>query len=135
MQVGACYIAASLIVLSKDLRVIDWTQGKIALSMWTNVAADALHVIGGLTVMLAAAILLRRPPWHWLPWLVVLIVEGINEAYDLLQTHDPSDEGNIPASLHDLWLTMLWPTVILLVFPWVVRRSTRPDSVVDETPE
>ncbi|KQM63769.1 hypothetical protein ASE75_11795 [Sphingomonas sp. Leaf17] len=112
----------------------DWTQDKIALSVWTGVAPDALHVIGGLAVMLVAAILLRRPPWHWLPWLAVLVVESVNEVYDLLQTHDPSDEGNLPASLHDMWLTMLWPSVILIVFPWFVRRHARPTPDTDQTP-
>lgn len=115
--------------------MFDWTQDKIALSVWTGIAPDALHVIGGLAVMLAAAIVLRRPPWHWQPWLAVLIVESVNEVYDLLQTHDPNDEGNIPASLHDMWLTMLWPTVILLIFPWVVRRCAQPGRVADHTPE
>lgn len=111
--------------------MLDWTQDKVGLSQWSGVAPDALHVIGGLAVLVVAAIMLRRAPWHWTPWLAVLVVEGVNELYDLLQTHDPSDEGNIPASLHDLWLTMLWPTVILIVFPWFVRRFPAPAPAVE----
>ncbi|MES2096920.1 MAG: hypothetical protein V4459_09175 [Pseudomonadota bacterium] len=105
----------------------DWTFDKTAISNWTGLPADALHVLVGMLILVLAAIMLRRPPWHWACWLVVFVAEAANEAYDLLQTHYPADEGNIPASLHDMWLTLLWPTVIVLLFPIWARRSARTD--------
>lgn len=53
----------------------------------------------------------HRPAWDWRPWLSVLGLELVNEAWDLLQPFYPTDEGNNPASLHDLWITMPWPAV------------------------
>lgn len=100
---------------------IDWIYLKSWLSLWLQVSDDSLHVSGGLLLLILAALVLRRPPWHWRPWLAVLVAELLNEGYDLLQTTYYTAEGNYPSSWHDLWLTMLWPTVILLVFPRWVR--------------
>lgn len=107
---------------------IDWIYLKSWLSLWLQVSDDSLHVSGGLLLLIAAAFALRRPPWHVRPWLAVLVAELLNEGYDLLQTSYETAEGNYPSSWHDLWLTMLWPTVILLIFPrWVRPPPTETD--------
>ena len=80
---------------------------------------------GALLIVVVTAFILRRPPWNWRPWLAALAIELINETWDLLQPFYPTDEGNIPASLHDIWDTMLWPTVILLLFPLLARRGAQ----------
>jgi hypothetical protein len=103
----------------------DWTFDKMRIADWTGLADDTLHTHAGLLILVLAALLLRRPPWNWRPWLVVLGAELLNEAWDLAQPFYPSDEGNIAASLHDIWVTMLWPTVILLLYPLFVRWSAR----------
>ena len=91
----------------------DWTWAKTLLTLDTGVPDDALHLMAGMLILTLAALLLRRPPWTWGPWLAVVLAESANEAWDL--TH-AADEGNWRDSWHDFWLTLLWPTVILLVY-------------------
>jgi hypothetical protein len=99
----------------------NWTVTKIDLSRITGLPDDTLHVLAGMLVLTIAALVLRRPPWDWRPWLIVVLAETINEAYDLSQVVFKTDEGNFRASLHDFWLTLLWPTIILLIYPRFVR--------------
>jgi len=103
----------------------DWTFDKIQIAIWTGLADDTLHTHAGLLIVVATAFVLRRPPWNWRPWLAALVIELLNETWDLFQPFYPTDEGNIPASLHDIWVTMLWPTVVLLLFPLLARRGDR----------
>ena len=95
------------------------------LSKVLGISDDALHVHGGLLVLMFAALVLRRPPWTWRPWLVVVVFEFLNEFYDLFQGSHPTLEANLRASAHDFWLTLVWPTVILLIFPRLIRRYAR----------
>lgn len=99
----------------------NWTVTKIDLDRATGVSDDAMHVLSGMVILTIAAFVLRRPPWSWRPWLVVLVAETINELYDLTQTRFPTDEGNLRGSFHDFWLTLAWPTLILLLYPHFVR--------------
>jgi hypothetical protein len=103
--------------LARLLDTFNWTVAKMDLSRLTGLSDDTLHVLTGMLVLTIAAYLLRRPPWTWLPWLATVVAEAINEAYDLTQVIYPSDEGNIRGSLHDFWLTLAWPTLILLLWP------------------
>jgi hypothetical protein len=118
----------------------DWTYDKVRIGELTGLPDDALHINAGMLILVLAALALRRWPWHWSAWLVVLVAETANEAYDLLQPYYPADEGNIRASLHDLWLTMLWPTIILVTFPlfarlWAKRRAFSPQEGSGESPD
>ena len=96
---------------------------KAAVEAWTGLDRDALHVYAAVLIQLASAALLRRTlasPW---PWLVVLAFA--------LGTHGPtvsrrSSRGvEKAAALHDLWNTMLLPTLLLLVVRFVPRLTTR----------
>lgn len=89
------------------------------LSERLGITDDGLHMHGGLLMLMLAAWLLRHPPWSWRPWLVVAVVETLNEIYDMLQH---TAESTLRASAHDWWMTMCWPTVILFVFPRLIRR-------------
>jgi len=103
--------------MKRLLDTFNWSIAKTDLSKITGLSDDALHVLSGMLVLTLAAYLLRHPPWTWRPWLVVVIAETVNEVYDLTQTLFPTDEGNFRASLHDFWLTLAWPTLILLLWP------------------
>jgi len=103
--------------VARFLDTFNWTVAKMDLSKITGLSDDALHVLTGMLVLTVAAYVLRRPPWTWQPWLVAVVAETVNEAYDLTQVIYPTDEGNIRASLHDFWLTLAWPTLILLLWP------------------
>ena len=95
----------------------NWSIAKVDLGKITGLPDDALHILSGMLVLTVAAYVLRRPPWTWQPWFAVVIAESVNEAYDLTQTLLPTDEGNFRASFHDFWLTLAWPTLILLLWP------------------
>ncbi|MGN6376031.1 MAG: hypothetical protein ACTHMG_10795 [Sphingomonas sp.] len=101
----------------KALQGFNWTIAKSDLGRLTGLPDDALHILTGMLLLTLAAFVLRRPPWSWKPWFVVLVAETVNEIYDLTQTVFPSDEGNIKGALHDFWLTLIWPTLILLIYP------------------
>lgn len=97
-----------------------WEGLKWYLSHRTGISDDALHLHAGLLILMVAALLWRRAPWHWLPWATVLVLEIANEAVDLLA--HTAGEDSWGASAHDLVMTLVWPTVILLVFPRLIRR-------------
>lgn len=103
--------------MKRLLDTFNWSMIKLDLGEIIGLPADALHVLSGMLVLTLAAYLLRRPPWTWRPWLAVVLAETVNEAYDLTQTLFPTDEGNFRGSLHDFWLTLAWPTLILLLWP------------------
>lgn len=111
----------------------DWIYWKSWLSLYLKMSDDMLHIHVGLMLLIAAALVLRRPPWHWLPWLAVATVEGANELYDVFQTAYSTDEGNWASAWHDFWLTMLWPTVIAITFPWLSRRAAQPAGSPTQT--
>lgn len=90
----------------------------------TGLAKDALHVHIGL----AAFILVRlvwRGRWGWvIAWIVALAGTLAGEYLDMvgeqLRGSQPIPDN---AHWHDIWNTMLWPTVLLLIGPWLVRRA------------
>jgi hypothetical protein len=100
-----------------------WQICKAWLGVTTGLPDSTLHVVFGMLLLLLAAAVLRRAIWDWRPWLVVLVLELINEIYDML--NPASGEDRLTASLHDLWLTMLLPTVLLFVGGWIARRTRR----------
>lgn len=102
----------------------DWIYVKTYLSLWLEAPDDVLHVHAGLLLVTAAALVLRRAPWDWRCWLAAAVPESANELYDVFQTAYSTDEGNWASAWHDWWVTMLWPTVILLGYRWLARRAS-----------
>ena len=82
-------------------------------------------------VLMGASALLRRVPWSWQSWLALLIVELGNETHDML--NPASGEDRIGASLHDIWVTMFAPTLLLVMTPWLIRLAKRRDEVREPT--
>ncbi len=111
----------------------NWIYDKTRISQITGISPDALHVHFSMAILFGAALLFRKPPWNWRPWLVVLVLETANEAYDMLQTMYSTDEGNLRASWHDMWQTMLWPTALLIAVPLLRRWWDRPKPVPVES--
>ena len=105
---------------------------KILVSDYTGLEKDALHIHVALILYLAASFLLRRSPRFWIAWLLVLGVELANESYDLWQQAADGDVPRWTESLKDLWNTMLWPTVLLLLARYAalptVRRPAPPEA-------
>lgn len=101
----------------------DWIYYKTWLSLWLGVSHDVLHLFAGLGLLTGSAWLLRRPPWSWACWSFAITAELLNEAYDLIQTSYITATGNYAASLHDIAMTMFWPTIVVLAFPALARRA------------
>ena len=85
----------------------------------TGLGKDALHIYAGLTVFLIVRLL-----WRWrggwvIAWLAALAMAGSIEWLDMRaegQTGVPQPD---PAHWHDVWNTLVWPTVLLLIGRWL----------------
>jgi hypothetical protein len=102
---------------------VDWEVAKAAVEEWSGLHRDALHIYAALLIQLCSALVLRRTlasPW---PWLVVLAFALGNEWLDVYR--DRVVEGWEKAgAIHDLWNTMLAPTVLLLAVRFAPRLTT-----------
>ena len=104
-----------------------WIGYKIRLIEKVGLTNDAMHVHGSLLILFVSAVLLRRRPDSLWCWLIVLVAELFNEYADL--RGEAPGEASLDASLHDLYNTMFWPTIILVLgrflFPRVKLKATR----------
>lgn len=97
---------------------IDWIEAKAFVEAASGISHDALHVILGVAVQLLAAALLRSSLAGVGPWLVVLALELVNEWNDLAVEQWPSPGQQWGESAKDLALTMVLPTLLLLIARW-----------------
>ena len=100
--------------------MLAWQQCKRNFESSVAFAPDALHVLGGVLVALAAALVMRKPVTSWRPWLVVFVLTCMNELVDVLLGHRGLEPG-IAESAKDLLLTMFLPTLLLVVARWHPR--------------
>ena len=107
-----------------------WIGYKTRLTDIVGLTNDAMHVHGSILILFVSAIVLRRRPDSIWCWLIVLAAELFNEYADLKGL--APGEASIRASVHDLYNTMFWPTVILiagrLLFP---PRAKEPEAATD----
>ena len=90
-----------------------WIGYKTRLVEYVGLTNDAMHVHGSILIMFGSAILLRRRPDSIWCWLIVLAAELFNEFADLKGL--APGEASMKASIHDLYNTMLWPTVMVIL--------------------
>lgn len=108
-----------------------WSVFKVAIGHGFGVSPDALHVLIGASVFIMWRMFLS-PPLDGLAWPLLFAVECGNETLDLLRPPGGPDTG-WAASLHDIVLTMLLPT--LLAWAWRHRAGTQgtaPESYARE---
>jgi hypothetical protein len=104
---------------------LDWVEIKNLVVAWTDLERDALHIYAASLVQLAAALVLRRSVASLLPWIAALLLAVANEAADTLA--DGVLEGwERQGALHDLWNSMLLPTMLLLTARYAPRILVRP---------
>jgi hypothetical protein len=101
---------------------LDWEHFKTALSLWTGLERDALHIYAALLLQIGAAAALRRTLASPGPWLIVLAFAIGNEMLDMFQDGIVEDWERA-ASLHDLWNTMLAPTLLALLVRFAPRLT------------
>jgi hypothetical protein len=106
-----------------------WIGYKMRLVETAGLTNDAMHIHGSLLILFGSAMMLRRRPDNFWCWLIVLLAELFNEYADL-QGKAPG-EATIDAAMHDLYNTMFWPTIILLLGRIMFPRAKESDA----TPE
>lgn len=95
---------------------------KIYLLDLTGLSRDALHVYAGLTVFVAVRLLWRWRGGWFAAWLAALGLALSIEWLDIRAFGDPGTPQPDPNNWHDIWNTMVWPTVLLLFGPWLQPR-------------
>lgn len=105
-----------------------WIGYKIWLIEKMGLTNDVLHLHASLVILFLSAILLRRRADSIICWLIVLVAELFNEYADL--RGQAPGEASIDASLHDIYITMIWPTIIVLLgwllFPRRIAEKPQP---------
>ena len=109
---------------------MDWQEIKEVIALWTDLERDALHIYAALLVQVGSAWLLRRRLGHGLPWLCVLALAVGNEALDM-KDDDFIERWEWEAGLHDLWNTMLLPSLLLLLVRFAPRLFAPPPAAVE----
>lgn len=101
--------------------IIYWATKWIGYKTWlidnVGLTNDAMHVHGAMLILFMSALILRRRADSVWCWLIVFIAELFNEYADLRGL--APGEDTINASLHDIYNTMFWPTIIV-TFGWLV---------------
>ncbi len=100
-----------------------WIGYKVRLIEFVGLTNDAMHVHGSILILFMSAIILRRRPDSIWCWLIVFLAELFNEYADLKGL--APGEASIDASIHDLYNTMFWPTVILMLGHFLFPPSNR----------
>ena len=115
----------------------DWQSFKVFLEQSIGFSHDALHVMVGVMVQLAAAAVLRMSiarPW---PWLVVLVLELANELNDLRFGQFPDLATRYGEGAKDLLLTIALPTLLLVLarkWPGLLTGRANEKGAADAAP-
>ena len=85
----------------------------------TDLSKDALHIYFGLALFMLVR-LARRWRGGWVAaWLAVLVMACGGEWLDMTAEFSNAAIQPDAAHWHDIWNTMFWPTVLLLVGRWL----------------
>lgn len=104
---------------------------KISVIEATGLDKDALHVYFGLTLFLLVRFAWRRRGGWLVAWLAVLAMACGGEWLDLTAEYSRSAIQPDAAHWHDIWNTMFWPTVLLMVGRWLQPKAKVPDPAAE----
>jgi hypothetical protein len=121
------------------MNILDWHQAKLFIEHALGISMDALHILVGFMLFLLAALLMRTHLASPRPWLALLVLELLNEGYDLHVERWPNIGSQLGEGVKDVLLTMALPTLILLIARWrpwwLVQPASRPpDAGRDANP-
>lgn len=114
---------------------MEWYKLKLFMSQATTLSMDALHLLAGLIGFLVVARLFKRPLSDARPWLAVFILELLNEWSDLSVELWPDVARQLGHGAKDILLTMVVPTVLMLVArnrPGMLTPSPVHEQVTDK---
>ena len=103
-----------------------WFDVKMFVERSSAFSDDVLHVVAGVFLQLIAAALLRASVARWLPWLIVLALEMLNEWSDFHVDRWPDLGMQLGESTKDIVLTMTLPTALLVISRWWPALLVRP---------
>ena len=103
-----------------------WFDVKMFVERSSAFSDDVLHVVAGVFLQLIAAALLRASVARWLPWLIVLALEMLNEWSDFHVDRWPDLGMQLGESTKDIVLTMALPTALLVISRWWPALLVRP---------
>lgn len=96
---------------------------KMSIIEATGLGKDALHVYFGLTLFLVVRLAWRGRGGSIAAWLAVLAMACGGEWLDLTVEYGRSAIQPDAAHWHDIWNTMFWPTVLVIVDRWLPRSG------------
>lgn len=91
----------------------------------TGVPDAALHVLLGLGVYFLCVLIFRLPLRSWWPLLIVLGLQLINEVSDAIGDLPRRNGIEVRGTILDTAMTLLLPTIIVLVAKLAFMRSQR----------
>lgn len=89
----------------------------------TDLSKDALHIYFGLALFLVVRLAWRGRGGWIAAWLAVLAMACGGEWLDLTAEYSRSTIQPDAAHWHDIWNTMFWPTVLMIVGRWLPRSE------------
>jgi hypothetical protein len=98
-----------------------WHQAKLFIEHSVSFSQDSIHILAGVMLWIAFALLLRRSLMSWMPWLWLFAFILWNETVDLWVERWPDPGQQYGEGAKDLVLTMALPTLLM----WAMR--VRPD--------
>lgn len=111
---------------------LDFQQFKVVMLGLTGLGKDALHIYAGMGLFLFV-----RLAWRWrggwiLAWLAVLAMACTVEWIDMKAEAASSALQPDAAHWHDIWNTMFWPTILLLVGRWLQPKPKASGDLADQ---
>ena len=94
---------------------MDYSTFKNLLVDYVGLEKDAVHIHVALLLYILALWLFRQSRRSRFPWLFVFAIQSANEIHDLIYNWPDGPAWALSESAKDMWNTMLWPTVLLVV--------------------
>lgn len=104
-----------------DLQIL-----KLYLLDFTGLDRDALHLHAGLALFILVRLIWRRRGGWVIAWLAAFVLAAGVEWLDIRADGEGGSPLPQPDHWHDIWNTMVWPTVLLLVGPWLQPQKKDP---------